>query len=176
MDLFEAIEKRHSYRGKFLDEPVPEEDLRKIVEAGYRAPSGCNFQTTHFVVVTEPDTVRKVAAVVRKDAIRTAKAVIALLSDREPCLRGMRFFVEDCAAAAENILLAITALGYATCWIDGALRREERAERIARLLQAPGDLQLRIILPLGKPAEALKPPEKKPLAERVFWERFARDG
>ena len=46
MELFEAIEKRHSYRGGFRNEAVSKEDLRKIAAAGLAAPSGCNAQTT----------------------------------------------------------------------------------------------------------------------------------
>ena len=48
MDLFTAIEKRHSYRGEFEKTKVPKEHLRKIIDAGIAAPSGCNAQTTSF--------------------------------------------------------------------------------------------------------------------------------
>ena len=54
MDLFEAIARRHSYRGPFADAPVPRDDLRKIVEAGIRAPSAVNKQVTRFVIVDDP--------------------------------------------------------------------------------------------------------------------------
>ena len=46
MELFEAINNRHSYRGKYKDTPVPREDLKRIMQAGLDAPSGCNKQTT----------------------------------------------------------------------------------------------------------------------------------
>lgn len=54
MDLFEAVARRHSYRGPYTDQPVPREDLRKIVQAGIQAPSGRNEQTTSFVIIDDP--------------------------------------------------------------------------------------------------------------------------
>ena len=56
MDVFEAIAKRHSYRGPFKDQPISREDLRRIVQAGIQAPSGGNRQTTTFVIADDPQT------------------------------------------------------------------------------------------------------------------------
>ena len=53
MEFFETVAKRYSHRTPFLDQPVPDADVRKIVEAGIQAPSGQNCQTTSFVVVTD---------------------------------------------------------------------------------------------------------------------------
>ena len=53
MDVFEAIAKRHSYRGPFRDRAVPRADLERIVQAGLQAPSGKNAQTTSFVIVDD---------------------------------------------------------------------------------------------------------------------------
>lgn len=55
MNVFEAINSRRSYRGKFKDTPVPREDLVKIMEAGLAAPSGCNKQTTSLIAVDDPE-------------------------------------------------------------------------------------------------------------------------
>ena len=68
MDVFEAIAKRHSYRGRFTDAPVAREDLIKIVLAGIHAPSGKNEQTTSFVVVDRPELLRQIAEIVDKPA------------------------------------------------------------------------------------------------------------
>jgi nitroreductase len=82
------------------------------------------------------------------------------------------FAVEDCSAAVENILLAITTLGYATVWIDGWLRGEGRAETVGALLGVPQDKVIRILLPIGVPAEKRSPAEKKPFAERAWFNRY----
>jgi nitroreductase len=176
MDVFEAIGERHSYRGAFEDAPVPREDLQRIVEAGVRAPSGMNLQTTSFVIVDDAEVLAKVAEISDNQVIAGAKALIACVSREvpSPSGSGLSFEVEDCAAATENMLLAITALGYATVWIDGMLRRENRAARIGELLGVPSDRTVRIVLPLGVPVEEVAQKEKKPLAERAYFNHWAR--
>jgi len=86
----------------------------------------------------------------------------------------MSFQIEDCSAAVENILLAITALGYATVWIDGWLRIDKRAERIAELIKLPSSKKIQIILPVGIPSEILSSPKKKSFAERVFFNSYKK--
>ena len=172
MDVFEAIAKRHSYRGEFKDTPIPREHLTQIVHAGIRAPSGCNAQTTAFVIVDDPALIAELAAIVVKETVRSAKAVIVCVAEHRPVFGGMSFGVEDCAAAVENMLLAATALGYATVWFDGALRRESKAEQIAALLGVPKEREVRVILPLGVPREVVAQRDRKPFAERAWFNRF----
>src|SRR3989339_278486 len=129
MEFFETIEKRHSYRGPFTNEPAKKEDLRKIVAAGLAAPSGCNAQTTRFVIVDDPELLAKICGMhATSAAMQQAKALIVCIVDKEPpaVYEKLSFAVEDCAAAVENMLLAITALGYASVWIDGWLRVDGR--------------------------------------------------
>ena len=175
MDVFEAIAKRHSYRGRFRDETIPRADLQRIVQAGLQAPSGKNAQTTRFVIVDDADLVRKIAGMRDANkAIQQAKAFIACIIDVKPeaVYEGHAFQVEDCAAAVENILLAVTALGYATVWIDGWLRVENRADTIGDLLGLPEGKIIRVILPIGVPIEAWPQKEKMPFAERAWFNRY----
>jgi nitroreductase len=172
MDLFEAIQNRYSYRGPFAETPIPRDDLRKIVQAGIQAPSGKNEQTTSFVVVDDPRLLGQIAAMLDRPVCSTARAMIACVIDPRPVLPGLSFAVEDCAAAVENMLLAITALGYATVWLDGVLRRDDIAARIGRLLGVPAGLTVRILLPLGVPLEPGTQKEKRPFAERAWFNRF----
>jgi nitroreductase len=174
MDVFEAMAERHSYRGGFTEAPVPREDLRKIVQAGIQAPSGCNAQTTSFVVVDDAETIRDMAEILDKLVVRESKGVIVCVADPRPVYKEHSFEIEDCSAAVENMLLAITALGYATVWLDGALRTEQRAERIAALLGVPEGRQVRVVLPLGIPAEKGVQKEKLPFAERAWFNRYGQ--
>jgi nitroreductase len=178
MDLFDAITKRHSYRGPFLDERVPREHLTRIVEAGLKAPSGCNTQTTTFVIVDHPDIVAPIAAMSTSKSMQSAKAYIACIYNEVPVpvVAGMSFELEDCCAAVENMLLAITALGYASVWIDGWLRGQGRAERIGELLKLPKGKKIRIILPIGTPAEQAGPPPKKPFSARAWYNSYENAG
>ena len=175
MDLFEAIKERYSYRGDFQEKPVPRQDLRKIVQAGLDAPSGCNAQTTRFVIVDDADLLARIGAMEGANpALRGARALIACFVDRRPeAVYGENHFqIEDCAAAVENMLLAVTALGYATVWIDGWLRNKGRAEALGELLGAPDDRIVRVILPLGVPAEAGPRKEKLPFGQRAWLNRW----
>ncbi|ASV76139.1 nitroreductase [Thermogutta terrifontis] len=173
MDVFEAIEKRYSYRGPFKDVPVPREHLRKIVEAGIRAPSGKNAQTTSFVIVDDPQLIQRIASLFEnKPVCITAKAMIVCVTDPRPVMGNVSFHIEDCAAAVENMLLAITALGYATVWIDGALRYNRIAERIGEMLGVPAELQVRVLLPIGIPAEPGQQREKLPFEKRAWFNRW----
>ena len=175
MDVFEAIEKRHCYRGSFRDEPVPRSDLERIVRAGLQAPSGCNAQTTTFVIVDDADTLAQLAQIVDKPVARAAKAVIVCVAEHRPVFGELSFGVEDCSAAVENVLLAVTALGYATVWLDGVLRVEGRAQRVAKLLGVPEGLEVRILLPLGVPEEAPAGPEKRPFEQRAWFNRYGAE-
>lgn len=175
MEVFEAIARRHSYRGPFKDQPVSRDDLRRIVEAGLQAPSGRNAQTTTFVIVDDPDPRHRIGAMHERNlAMQHAKAFIACVVDLEPeaVYEGHSFQVEDCAAAVENMLLAVTALGYATVWIDGWLRVQGHAEQIGRLLALPKGKVVRVLLPIGVPAESGPRKEKKPFAERAWFNGY----
>ncbi|MCK4341928.1 MAG: nitroreductase family protein [Phycisphaerae bacterium] len=175
MDVFEAIAKRHSYRGPFKDQPVPRADLQRIVQAGLQAPSGKNAQTTTFVIVDEAELVRKIGSLhASNKAVQQAQALIACIVDTrpEPVHEGHDFQIEDCAAAVENMLLAVTALGYATVWIDGWLRVQDRAEKITNLLGLPAGKVIRVLLPLGVPEETWPRKEKQPFEARAWFNRY----
>jgi nitroreductase len=172
MNLFDAIAARYSYRGDFKDSPVPRTDLLKIVQAGVQAPSACNAQVVSFVVVDDPQLVRQVAEILQKPFCQTAKAMIVCVADPRPVYSNLSFMAEDCAAAVENILLAITALGYASVWLDGVVRVEDRAERLGRLLAVPLERKVRIVLPVGVPVEPGVQRERFPLGDRAWFNRY----
>jgi nitroreductase len=171
MDLFDAIASRYSYRGDFADSPVPRADLEKIVQAGIQAPSACNAQVVSFVIVDEPPLVRQIAEILEKPFCQTAKAMIVCLADPRPVYSKLSFASEDCAAAVENMLLAITALGYASVWLDGVVRAENRAARVAQLLNVPADRQVRIVLPIGVPVEPGEQRDRFPFSDRAWFNR-----
>lgn len=170
MDVFEAIERRHSYRGAFAPRAVPRADLERIVAAGIRAPSGYNGQSTSFVVVDDPAVLARLSEVTGSALIAGAPAAIVVVMDPDATPgKDLRFGVEDYAAAVENMLLAVTALGYATVWLDGMLRRELRAAKTGALLGVPPSREVRVILPVGVPLEAGVQRQKRPFAERAWF-------
>ncbi len=177
MEIFEVIKKRHSYRGTFTSASVKRDDLVKIVEAALAAPSGKNAQTTGFVIVDNPELLEQIQKLhPGNKAMQTAKAYIACVIDRNPeaVYEGFAFQVEDCAAAVENMLLAITALGYASVWIDGWLRVNNNCDTIGKLLCIPDNKAIRILLPIGVPAEEHHQPAKLPFEKRAFFNKFGK--
>jgi nitroreductase len=162
MDIFEAIKKRRSIRS-YTGDPIPKEDLKKIVDAGRLAPCGRNRQLWHFIVVTDKNMIQKLSIAAEWSA--KAGAMIAVVMDA-----ASKYWVEDGSAAVENILLAATALGYGTCWLEGnALPYEES---IKGWLNIPEGLKLLTLIPVGVPVEWPNPKEKKPLDEVLHWETF----
>ncbi len=172
MDVFEAIEKRYSYRGEFTDARVRRADLQRIVQAGIQAPSGMNEQVTSFVIVDDPALLAQLAKILDRPVANTAKAMIVCVTDPRAAYKGMSFAVEDCAAAVENMLLAIVALGYDTVWLDGVLRFNNVAEQIAELLGVPDGHTVRIVLPLGVAAKPGSQKEKLAFAKRASFNRY----
>jgi nitroreductase len=170
MDVFEAIERRHSYRGAFASRAVPRADLELIVAAGMRAPSGYNGRSTSFVVVDDRAVLTRLAEASGGAMIAGAPAAIVVVMDPDATPgKDFRFGVEDYAAAVENMLLAVTALGYASVWLDGMLRREGRAAKVGALLGVPAAREVRVILPIGVPVEAGVQRPKRPFAERAWF-------
>lgn len=167
MDFFEAMEKRHSYRGEFLPDPVPRQDILRILDAGIRAPSGLNTQTTSFIAVTDPRLRAQLHGVLQKPGTAMAPLIIVVLTQNVMTAAGFSFEVEDYGAAVENMLLAVTALDYATVWIDGFTRQQGRDEQIARLLGVEDDRRVRCVLPVSRPAQQGKQAAKKPFKERA---------
>ena len=159
---------RHSYRGAYSPESVPEKDLMAIAKAGTEAPSGCNKQTTGVIIVNDPDVLNKIKAQIDPPVAQTAPAMIVVLTRRINAYRDRCFAIQDYSAAIENMLLAIVELGYQSCWYEGHITDEDRiCDKIAAILNVPEEYDVVCILPVGKAEEELRAPAKKPLSERI---------
>ncbi|SEK85000.1 nitroreductase family protein [Ruminococcus albus] len=173
MNVIEAISARHSYRGKFKDTPVPREDLVKIMEAGLSAPSGCNKQTTSLIAVDDKAILAKLHAVIDPPVGETAPCAICVLTQRINAYRDKCFAVQDYSAAIENMLLAITALGYRSCWYEGHITDDDKiCDKMAEILNVPEGYELVCFLPVGKGVEEPAAPKKKAFAERAWFNGF----
>ncbi len=174
MDVFEAIRGRRSVR-RFKPDPVPDEDLEKILEAGIWAPSAGNLQPWEFIVVRDARTRDALCdAAYGQEWVREAPVVIVVCANTMRSAayygeRGMTLYcIQDTAAAIQNMLLAAYALGYGTCWI-GAFSEEE----VRRILGIPEHIRPVALIPLGRPAEHPSPPPRRPLSSVVHYERYS---
>ena len=163
MELLEAVVKRASVR-QLTRVDVPEADLEQILDAGRRAPSGMNRQPFWFIVIRDPDSLKKLAEA--QQCIGNVGVAVAVVADPSKS----QYWLEDVAAATENMLLAITALGYASVWIEGTLLRAE--EKHKRVLGVPENLRLMLVLPIGLASEPVEQAPKRPLREVVHWDRY----
>ena len=161
MDALEAIRRRRSVR-RYTGDPIPREDLETIVDAGRLAASGNNRQPWDFIVVTNRAMIDRLK--VAAGWMDKAGAIIAVVLDPSS-----RWWLEDGSAAVENMLIASTALGYGSCWLEGyTLPREEEFKA---LLGVPEGKRLLTLVPFGVPAEQ-PTVEKKSLEEVIHWEKY----
>ena len=169
----DAIFARRSYRGRFLPDPVPREDLVTIMKAGLAAPSGCNRQTTSLIAVDDADILERLRSVIDPPVADTAPAAVCVLTQRIYAYRDKCFAVQDYSAAIENMLLMITALGYQSCWYEGHITDTDRiCDKMAEILGVPDGYELVCFLPVGKAAEEPSQPKKKPFEERAWFNAF----
>ena len=145
----DIILSRRSIR-RYTDEPVSDADMTMLLEAGMAAPSSRNLRPWHFVTITSRESLDRLAeAHPHGKMLFEATAAIAVCGqiDISP-----DYWIQDCSAATENILVAAAALGLGSCWL-GCHPREERIEAIGAVLGIPGDIGILSLISLGHPAE-----------------------
>lgn len=168
--LMQLIRARRSIR-HYRPDPVPDDLLEQVVEAGRWAPSASNRQPWAFVLVREHETLRHVAAhaayyFVRWAAVEEAPAMIVLCGYLGSRVY-RRFLHEDIGIAGAQMMLHATALGLGTCWIGGLDR-----QAIAAILHVPADWEIVGLLTIGYPDESPPPRQCKPLADVLHYDAF----
>ena len=172
MNIFEAIEKRYSHKEKFLPDSVPLEDLELIAKAGLAAPTGNNSQCVKLVILPDRESLQPLYDVSPTEGMLTAPAAIAVLTDSSLQTGKWNFEMEDYSAAAAQMLLAVTALGYASVWLDSPYFDEEKQKAALEVLGAPEGFHLRVVLPVGLPGGEGKRRSKQPFNDRVFYNKL----
>jgi len=167
--IFNRKSTRHYQKGK----GIGKDKLKLLVQAGMSAPSAVNIQPWEFIVVTDQGLLEVLAERLPNAAmLREAAAAIVVCGDPERDERGIagKFWVQDCSAATENILLAAEALGLGAVW-TGLYPNMERIHEIRPLLSLPEKIIPLNIIPLGYPAEKVLPKDKWE-ESRLHWERW----
>jgi len=169
MDFFEAVNKRYSHKEKFLPDSVPEEALNQIAGAGLSAPTGNNTQCVKLVILRNRDEVQKLGDIVKTEALTTAPSAIAVLTDSEGHGDIYNFEIEDYSAAAAQMLLAATAMGYVSLWLDNPFFDEKNQKAALLALGASERYNLRVVLPVGLPDGKGSRRSKLTFDERVYY-------
>lgn len=164
MDTFECIRKRRDIRD-FIKKEVPDDVIRKIVEAGRLSPSAMNLQPWNFIVIRNKGTLKELGELCLSGRFIVG-ASFAVVVVTEPANKWHEI---DGARSVQNMALAAWNEGVGCCWI-GAIERE----RVKEKLEIPRNLHVLTILPFGYPEEFTvkrKKNRKRP-EEVVHWERF----
>ena len=163
MEAIEVLKTRRSVRA-YTRAPVPRKIIEDIVDCGRLAPTANNVQPWEFVVVTDPELLRRIAVITDYGKFIADAPVCVVVLSKET-----KYYLEDGSAATENILLAARAHGLGSCWVAGD--KKPYVTEICRLVAAPRGCKLVSLIPIGYPAES---PEKskRPLSDVLHWEKY----
>jgi nitroreductase len=149
MRIETAIRTRHSIR-RYSSMSFPLEKVIEIADAARFTPNAGNIQTVRLVLVSDKDKIRQIAQAAVQDFIAVAPYVIVVCSDNTQVKRfyeerGLRYSKQQAGAAIQNMLLKVTELGLASCWV-GAFDDNS----IKRILVIPDSFEVEAILPIAK--------------------------
>ena len=146
--VLDAIRSRRSIR-KYTGEPIAEPVRRAILEAGFYAPSAMNRRPFHFVSITDRELMQKLSDL-HPYAKMLPLADWAIIVCGDESVSGP-FYMDDCAAATQNILLAAHSLGVGAVWCG--VDHTERQQSFGELLGLPEHIKAYSLIVLGMPAE-----------------------
>ncbi len=161
---------RRSYR-KFTDEPVTRAHTEQLLRAAMAAPSAVNAKDWAFVVIEDKDMFRQIQQVHEyATPLNTAPMAILVCGDLSRQKAPGEWWVQDCSAATQNILLEATHLGLGSVWM-GVYPYEKRWQPIAQMLGLPDHLIPMALIAVGHPAETKESVDRYE-PEQVWYNRY----
>ncbi len=142
MDVFEAVQERHSIRN-YQDIPVDRQKLEKILEAGRLAPSAKNIEPWHFIAVTDPEKRKVLSGGTWAKFLKQSPLVIVACGDKKA---SPDWYAIDVALAVENMVLVAASLGLGTCCVGSFNEKEVKI-----VLKIPENFEVLIMLAIGYP-------------------------
>ncbi|MFA7658057.1 MAG: nitroreductase family protein [Candidatus Gastranaerophilaceae bacterium] len=168
-----TIFKRTSVR-KYLSKPVPPEQVEMLMKAGMAAPSAKNFQPWEFVAIQNRETLLKITEFHPYSfMLKQAPLAIVVCADTEkeiPDLKGFDYWVQDCSAATQNIMLQATEMGLGSVWL-GTFPREQIYKPLAELLGVPANIVPFSIIAIGYPDGETEPKNKFD-SKKIHYEKW----
>lgn len=174
MNIQDSIYSRRSIRD-YQEKPVSKEDIDHLLKAAMAAPSAMNIKPWEFIVITETDVLDKIRSALMFGKFN-APAAIAVCGNTSFFKNPMagKFWVQDCSAATQNIMLAAVGLGLGTVWC-GVHPIHVFKKRISEILAIPDHVVPLNIIYVGYPAEE-KPARTQYNASRVHWHAYGKTG
>ncbi|SFV09267.1 nitroreductase family protein [Alicyclobacillus macrosporangiidus] len=171
MDVMEVIRTRRSTRS-FQPRSLDAQAMEAIETAILNSPSGSNAQESHFVIVKDPDQIRRIKRFAPGLSGQPAAVVVLCSNRREALIRGgtdtvqtLRFV--NLGIAAAYILLVTSSLQLGNCPV-----RSFHKKAVQTLLQLPEDVEPELLITVGHPAEPPRPKVSKPVTEVISYDRF----
>ncbi len=169
--ILDIIMKRRSIR-RYVDRPVEPEMLNMLLQAAMAAPSAMNSQPWEFVVVTEKEKMDQLRSVLLFGQYNAPAAIIVCGSSKVAGNAAHNlFWVQDCSAALENILIAAAGMGLGTVWI-GTHPVKPNVDAVRMVLKIPRRITPLGVVYVGYPAEE-KRPRTQYKEERVHWQQYS---
>jgi nitroreductase len=156
MDVFEAIKNRRSIR-RFEDRPVPEEIIKKVIEAGQWAPSACNRQAWKFIVVDSKDVKERLLRETTAHFVGQSPLLIFIVYSNRTDNHEYKDHLLSAAMAAQNMQLAAYALGLGACCVNNLPVKS----RLRKILNIPRSYDPVALLCMGFPKAVPKPLKRK---------------
>jgi nitroreductase len=166
MDVYQAIRSRRTVRD-YKPDPIPEEVLRKILQAARWAPSSSNTQKWYFIVIQDRDILAKLGEIATQGPfVGQAPLAIAVVMDDAPRPQ------LDAGRAIQQMELMAWSEGVGMCFVG--VREADQQKEVKELLSIPENMELITLLPFGYRADAPKPAgtPRKAMNELIHWERF----
>ena len=169
MDTLEAIHTRRSIR-KYTDEPVPQEKVKELLSAAMSAPSAVNAQTWVFIVIDERKLLDEIPTYSPYASMCRGAPIAILVCGDTTREKAPGYWVQDCSAAIQNLLLAAQALGLGAVW-TGIYPMEDRVEGFRKAFGLPEHVIPLGLVPIGYPAQQPGPQDRY-TEEKVFHNRY----
>lgn len=170
MELYEGLITRRSVR-KYTGGKISDADIFKIINAGMYAPSARDTRPWHFVVIDDKNLLDKIMTFHTYATMLSQASHAIVVCGDENLQNGPGYYVMDCSAAVENILLAAHALGLGAVWI-GIHPEPDRIEALSALLELPTHVKPVALISLGVPAEVTEAVFERYEPEKIRYNRW----
>ena len=160
---------RRSIR-KYTAEPVRDDHIRKLLECAMAAPSAHNQQPWHFLVVRERELLDEVTKFHPYSSMLKQAPLAILVCGEEALAKTKPFWVQDCSAATQNILIGAQSLGLGAVWL-GVYPAQPLVTGMRELFGIPEQITPFAMVAIGHPAEQ-KPPANRYNEQRVHYDRW----